>query len=162
MPIEIERKFLVKGEAWRALAEWEGQPIRQGYICRDPQRTVRVRVYGKKGFLTIKTASTGILRDEFEYGIPFDQACELLERVCIHPLIEKTRYRILWGEFVIEVDEFSNENAGLIIAEIELPDEHTALKIPYWLGKDVSQDVRYRNSQLAIKPYGSWEIKDRL
>ncbi len=161
MPVEIERKFLVKGETWRNLAAGEGQPIRQGYICRNPQRTVRIRTYGKEGFLTIKTGRIGISRQEFEYSIPFEHAHELLDRVCMHPLIEKKRFRIPWGKFTIEVDEFNGENSGLIVAEVELPDETIVLETPDWFGKEVSQDARYRNSQLTVRPYCRWKDMER-
>ncbi len=157
MPLEIERKFLVKGAAWRALVGESGRWIRQGYLCRDPQRTVRVRIYGEEGFLTIKTEGENISRDEFEYGIPSAHASELLERVCLRPLIEKIRYRIPWGRLTIEVDEFHGENSGLIVAEVEFPDAHTVLEPPDWLGEDVSLDLRYRNSQLAFRPYATWK-----
>ncbi len=157
MPVEIERKFLVKGETWRSLIEGEGHPIRQGYICRNAQRTVRVRTYGQEGFLTIKTGRVGIVRDEFEYSIPFAHAYELLDRICMRPLIEKTRFCIPWGEFIIEIDEFGGENSGLIVAEVELPDADTVLKTPVWFGEEVTQDLRYRNSQLTVKPYSVWK-----
>lgn len=157
MAVEIERKFLLKGETWKSLAEGEGKPIRQGYICRNTQRTVRVRTYGTKGFLTIKTGRMGISRHEFEYPIPFEHAQELLDRVCMHPLIEKTRFRIPWGNLTIEVDQFHGENAGLVVAEIELPAINTVVKIPDWFGPEVSEDPRYRNSQLVMRPYSEWK-----
>ncbi|PWU05799.1 MAG: adenylate cyclase [Verrucomicrobia bacterium] len=157
MPIEIERKFLVIGEAWRNLVRSDGQAIRQGYVCRNPQRAVRIRTYGKEGFLTIKTGRIGISRQEFEYSIPFEHAHELLERVCMHPLIEKKRFRIPWREFTIEVDEFCGENLGLVVAEVELPSVDTVLEPPEWFGKEVSHDARYRNSQLTIRPYSKWK-----
>jgi adenylate cyclase len=156
VPVEIERKFLVKGDTWRELVAGEGKPIRQGYICRNPQRTVRVRTYGQEGFLTVKTGRSGISRLEFEYNIPFEHAHELLDKVCMHPLIEKKRFRIPLNGFTIEMDEFSGDNSGLVIAEVELPDVNTVLETPDWFGKEVSQDPRYRNSQLTIKPYCRW------
>lgn len=161
MPVEIERKFLVNGDSWRNLVAGEGQPIYQGYICRNPQRTVRIRTYGKEGFLTIKTGRIGISRHEFEYSIPFEHAQQLLNCVCIHPLIEKKRFRIPWRDFTIEVDEFNGENLGLIVAEVELPDVSTVLEIPDWFGKEVSHDVRYRNSRLTVRPYCRWRDMER-
>jgi adenylate cyclase len=157
MPVEIERKFLVKGETWRNFVKGAGCPIRQGYICRNPQRTVRVRTCGKEGFLTIKTGRVGLSRDEFEYPIPFAHASELLERICMQPLITKTRFHVPWGEFLIEIDEFQGENAGLIVAEVELPEENAVFEIPDWLGLEVSHDLRYRNSQLTTRPYSQWK-----
>jgi adenylate cyclase len=150
MGIEIERKFLVKGEAWRQLAT--GTLCRQGYLARGVDRTVRVRIAGDRAFLTIKGKTEGIARSEFEYPIPVEDATQLLE-MCDRPLIEKYRHQIAIGDLVWEVDEFLGENQGLILAEVELRDEKQAIDLPEWIGEDVSGDPRYYNARLVEKPW---------
>ena len=154
MGVEIERKFLVAGDGWRAL----GEPVllRQGYLCADPMRTVRVRIEGGQGVLTIKSKNVGATRGEWEYPIPLQEAAELLDRLCERPLVEKTRRRIAHAGFVWEVDEFLGENAGLVVAEIELPSEDTAFERPSWIGQEVTGDKRYYNSSLIRHPYSTW------
>ena len=154
MGVEIERKFLVAGDGWRAL----GEPVllRQGYLCADPMRTVRVRIEGGHGVLTIKSKNVGATRGEWEYPIPLQEAAELLDRLCERPLVEKTRRRIAHAGFVWEVDEFLGENAGLVVAEIELPSEDTAFERPSWIGQEVTGDKRYYNSSLIRNPYSTW------
>lgn len=154
MPVEIERKFLVVGDEWRSLAQ--GKRYRQGYLVTDPDRTVRVRIVDNHAYLTIKGKSTGISRAEFEYEIPLADAEELLDTLCLHPLIEKTRYQIPVDDLVWEVDEFAGENQGLIIAEVELEAEDQAIALPSWVGEDVSADPRYFNSYLSQYPYSTW------
>jgi len=151
---EIERKFLVKGKAWRV---GEGVAYRQGYLNRAIERTVRVRTVGNRGYLTIKGATLGISRLEYEYEIPVEEAEALLNALCEKPLIEKRRYRIAWGELTWEVDEFSGENEGLVLAEIELPCETYEFERPAWLGEEVSGDPRYFNSNLVKNPFRTWE-----
>lgn len=153
MPAEIERKFLVKDERWRSLAT--GQVYRQGYIATG-LRTVRVRVVGEQGYLTIKGPTVGISRAEFEYAIPVQDASEMLETLCDPPLIEKTRYKIPWAGLVWEVDEFAGVNRGLIMAEVELPDPNQPIDYPDWIGEEVSHDPRYYNSNLAKHPFTQW------
>ena len=154
MGTEIERKFLLKNDSWRAGAV--GTSYVQGYLSRDPSRTVRVRQAGAKAFLTIKGRPEGIARAEFEYEIPTTDAAELFA-LCISPLIEKTRYRIPFAGHWWEVDEFHGANAGLIIAEIELAAADEAFEKPGWVGEDVSGDPRYANSRLSECPYSTWE-----
>lgn len=154
MAIEIERKFLIRGDDWRLLAT--GIVYRQGYLAAEVNCTVRVRVAGEQGFLTIKGASQGIGRAEYEYAIPLQDATEMLDTLCQRPLIEKTRYRIPWQGVVWEVDEFAGENQGLIIAEVELRDPDQALELPGWIGAEVSDDPRYFNSNLAKFPFSQW------
>lgn len=154
MAIEIERKFLVKGDRWRSLAE--GIVYCQGYIPTKEGPTVRVRIAGDRGFLTIKGPSVGNARAEFEYPVPVEDAREMLETLCDRPLIEKTRYKIAMGEFVWEVDEFAGENQGLILAEVELTEEHQIVELPDWIGEEVSGDFRYFNSNLAKNPFSRW------
>lgn len=154
MGTEIERKFLVVGDAWRQGAM--GVLYRQGYLCTTPERTARVRVAGDKGYLTVKGSRTGVSRLEFEYPIPLEDAQAMLDALCIRPLIEKTRYRIDHEGLVWEVDEFAGENAGLVIAEVELEREDQEVSLPAWVGKEVSADDRYANSSLAERPFSTW------
>lgn len=155
MGTEIERKFLVVGDEWRSLGT--GLAYWQGYLVSAPGRVVRVRIAGDQGFLTIKGASTGISRPEFEYAIPVEEARELLETLCDRPFIQKTRYKIPWGELFWEVDEFAGDNAGLIIAEIELPSVEYEIHLPAWIGADVSHDSRYYNASLVKLPFSQWQ-----
>ena len=154
MGIEIERKFLPASDDWRAL----GEPVlvRQGYLTSDPLRTVRVRIYDDEGFLTIKSKSEGASRGEWEYPIPLQDASELLDRLCERPLVEKYRRRIAHAGFTWEVDEFLGDNAGLVVAEIELPSEDAAFERPDWIGQEVTGDKRYYNSNLIRSPYSTW------
>lgn len=154
MGTEIERKFLVVGDAWRESAQ--GVRYRQGYLSTNKARTVRVRIAGDKAFLTIKGATSGIARAEYEYSIPMSDAHELLERLCEQPIIDKTRYAIACDGLTIEVDEFAGANAGLIIAEVELTSITQTFSKPEWLGADVSHDPRYFNSSLVSHPFTSW------
>ena len=152
MGIEIERKFLVQGEAWR---QGEGHYLCQAYLNRDPARTVRVRVAGEQAFLTIKGRSVGATRSEFEYAIPLADARALLA-LADGPVIEKRRYRVPQGSLAWEIDEFLGANAPLVVAEIELASEDQPFERPAWLGEEVTQDPRYFNSALAARPFSSW------
>jgi len=152
MAIEIERKFLVVGDAWSAAP---AVFYSQGYLNRDKERTVRVRIAGDEAFLTIKGVSLGASRAEFEYPIPLWDARDLLA-LCEQPLIEKNRCKILHEGFVWEVDEFLGENLGLVVAEIELPSEDTVFVKPDWVGEEVTADTRYFNSNLSRTPYNRW------
>ncbi len=154
MPTEIERKFLVKNDDWRSLGT--GVFYCQGYLVSTPSKTVRVRIADEQAYLTIKGATTGIARAEYEYAIPVDHAQELLQTLCEPPLIQKTRYRVEWGGLVWEIDEFAGENRGLIVAEVELTDEKQAIALPDWIGVEVSDDSRYYNANLAKHPYCRW------
>ncbi|WP_374582508.1 CYTH domain-containing protein [Pseudoduganella sp.] len=155
MGVEIERKFRVAGEGWRA----QGEPVllRQGYLSSYAERTVRVRIEGERAVLTIKSKNVGAARGEWEYEIPVAEAAELLDGLCERPLIEKYRRRIPYGGFVWEVDEFLGENAGLVVAEIELPAEDTVFAKPDWAGEEVTHDLRYLNSRLIKQPYSTWK-----
>jgi CYTH domain-containing protein len=152
---EIERKFLVEGEHWRELSE--GILYRQGYLSTEKERTVRVRTIGSKGFLTIKGINVGATRNEFEYEIPAAEAGQMLDELCLKPLIEKKRYTIEYGGFVWEVDEFFGDNEGLILAEIELESENQPFDKPGWIGKEVTGDPRYFNSNLVEHPFSDWQ-----
>ena len=154
MGVEIERKFLLAGDAWRTL----GEPVllRQGYLSSNPDRTVRVRIEGDQGTVTIKGRSVGATRGEWEYPIPLADAGELLERLCEQPIIEKFRRRIAIGVHTWEVDEFIGANQGLVVAEIELDSEDQQFAQPDWIGEEVTTDRRYYNSSLIRNPYSSW------
>lgn len=157
MPTEIERKFLVKGEKWRSLST--GTVYRQGYIATKKGTTVRVRLVGNQGYLTIKGVTQGISRAEYEYLIPANDAQEMLNNLCEPPIIEKTRYKIEISGLTWEVDEFAGENQGLIVAEVELTDENQIIELPDWIGKEVSNDLRYYNVNLTQNPYSQWSEK---
>lgn len=153
MSDEIERKFLVN-EGWQP--QHEGVRIAQGYLSSIPERTVRVRIKGDKGYLTVKGRNEGIRRLEFEYEIPCEDA-EALLKLCEQPLIEKMRYLEAVGGFTWEVDVFAGANAGLCVAEIELPAVDTPFEKPDWAGQEVSGDARYYNSSLIRQPYRLWK-----
>ena len=155
MGTEIERKFLVIGDEWRSLGP--GTAYSQGYLASDSRRTVRVRIAGEQGFITIKGATEGISRAEFEYEIPVEDARELLENLCDRPFIQKMRYKIQYGGLLWEVDEFAGENQDLILAEVELSDAAQAIALPPWIGAEVSHDSRYYNSNLVKFPYSQWQ-----
>ncbi len=155
MAKEIERKFLVKGDAWRSLAE--GVSYRQGYLNSQKERTVRIRTVGEKAYLTVKGPTRGVTRTEFEYEIPYEDCLAMLEELAEKPIIEKKRYRIPAGSYVWEVDEFFGVNEGLILAEIELPSEDAVFEKPDWIGEEVSGDPRYFNSSLVANPYSVWK-----
>lgn len=154
MALEIERKFLLAGEGWRGLAE--GKSYRQGYLCSDEVRTVRVRIAGEKGFITVKGKTKGMARAEYEYEIPLADAEEMLNALCGKTSIEKMRYKIPFAGHVWEVDEFSGENEGLIMAEVELKSEDEAFVKPDWIGREVTGDRRYYNASLATYPFCRW------
>jgi CYTH domain-containing protein len=150
---EIERKFLVRGEAWRELAT--GVRYRQGYLSTVKERTVRVRTVGERGYLTVKGLTVGATRHEFEYEIPTVDAGTLLG-MCEQPLVEKVRYRIPFAGLTWEVDEFEGANLGLIVAECELSSEDQRIELPSWIGEEVTGDPRYFNSNLIAHPYSAW------
>lgn len=155
MGVEIERKYLVNQEKWQP--HHQGLLYRQGYIYTHNRSTVRVRIAGNQGFLTLKSKSEGITRSEFEYLIPVNEAEEMLELLCDRPLIEKIRYKVKINNLTWEVDQFLGENEGLILAEIELSDENQEIQLPEWVGIEVTDDYRYFNSYLAKNPYRQWQ-----
>lgn len=154
--IEIERKFLVLNHDFIALAVTKNRIV-QGYLNSNPERTVRIRIKGEKGFLTIKGKGndSGTTRLEWEREIPLAEAEKLLT-LCENGVIDKTRYEILSGKHTYEVDIFTGENDGLIIAEIELNAENESFEKPHWLGKEVTGDERYYNAYLSNTPYKTW------
>lgn len=155
MAQEIERKFLVKGEFKKFAAKQTR--IIQGYLSSIPERTVRVRVKGDKGYITIKGIgnAAGASRYEWEKEIPVDEVMELL-KICEPGVIDKTRYNVPVGGFTFEVDEFYGENQGLVVAEVELKSESDVFEKPEWLGTEVTGDVKYYNSMLMKNPYTKW------
>ena len=157
MSLEIERKFLVRGEGWRA--HGSGIPYRQGYLSTVPERTVRVRLIRDKGYLTIKGIAVGATRAEYEYEIPAGEASEMLDNLCERPLIEKMRYRVEHQGLTWEIDVFDGDNTGLIIAEVELEEEHQAIMLPDWVGEEVTGDPRYYNANLIADPFTGWPLK---
>lgn len=155
MAIEIERKFLVVNQHWMQQAD-AGTAMQQGYLSTDPASSVRVRIEGQAAFLNIKSATSTIRRLEYQYAIPLSDAKEILARLCGGKAIEKIRYRIEQPPHVWEIDVFSAENKGLIVAEIELGHEDEFFARPDWLGEEVSSDPRYLNMNLISHPYSQW------
>jgi CYTH domain-containing protein len=145
--VEIERKFLVDQEKWLAHKPDEGMRIMQGYLFSSPEKTIRVRIKGKQGFITIKGKTENISRLEYEYEIPENEAKELLNTFCPKK-IDKVRYELKCDGFVWEIDEFTSPNSGLILAEIELSDENEVFKRPEWVGEEVSGQTKYYNSNM--------------
>lgn len=153
--LEIERKFLVVGEAWRMAAD-DGEAIRQGYLAINERLNVRVRLIGQRARLTIKAARSGSTRQEFEYDIPVGDAEILLGEFCDGPPIEKRRFRIAHAGAVWEVDVFAGANAGLVLAEIELERADQKVDLPPWVGPEVTDDKRFYNAYLYGRPFKSW------
>ncbi len=151
---EIERKFLVQNNIWKINSP--GTTVRQGYLNRDKNRTVRIRIYGNKACITIKGITRGISRSEFEYKIPKSDGELMLKDICEQPVIHKTRYEINYKKWIWTVDEFHGENKGLVVAEIELEKENDEFEIPVWIGKEVSFQAKYYNSNLIKKPFNTW------
>lgn len=156
MAKEIERKFLVRLDRWRP--KNEGVIICQGYLSLDPERTVRVRLKGRRGFLTVKGKTRGIARRELEYEIPAAEAEEMLAELCLRPLVEKTRYVEFYMGQQWEIDIFAGDNEGLAVAEAELSSEEAELALPDWAGPEVSGDVKYYNASLIHNPYRNWRL----
>ena len=156
MATEIERKFLLKDSSWKKSAD-DGTAFSQGYLVGSKHASVRVRIQGKRAFLNIKSATIDITRQEFEYEIPLADASEMLETLCEKPIIDKTRYLLKNENHVWEIDIFSGENEGLIVAEIELSDKAESFDKPDWLGAEVSGDARYYNVSLVKHPFKDWD-----
>lgn len=155
MAIEIERKFLIKNASWREISN-AGIEIKQGYLNSNIDRTVRIRIIGSVGLITVKCKTINMTRKEFEYQIPVEDAIELLE-LCEKPIIEKIRFEIIQNNKTWEIDEFKGVNAGLIIAEIELENEAEKIRLPEWIGKEVTLEAKYYNSNLIENPYTNWK-----
>lgn len=154
MAVEIERKFLVQRNLW--IPPGQGTHYQQGYLSTDPVRTVRVRHAGDRAFLTIKGSQCHGACVEFEYEIPVADALEMLNTLCLASLIEKIRFRVFVGSHWWDVDEFLGQNAGLLVAEIELNHHRERFEMPAWIGVEVTGDARYFNAALCANPYGNW------
>lgn len=155
MAKEIERKFLVKRDAWTP--QGAGLHFKQGYLNSQKERIVRVRIEGTSAKLTIKGVTKGVSRSEFEYAIPCEDAAVLLDELCERPLIDKHRHVERHAGRLWEIDVFHGENDGLIVAEIELESETEAFDVPAWADEEVSGDPRYFNSNLLKHPYSTWQ-----
>lgn len=155
MATEIERKYLVRDESWRDQVHHQVR-YEQGYLANTEQCSVRVRVGGERAHVNIKGATIGASRLEFEYAVPLEDARTMLRELCRKPIIEKTRYLVRHDSQEWEVDVFEGDNAGLVVAEIELADEAQPVSLPPWAGEEVTDDVRYYNSSLAVTPFNRW------
>ena len=155
MGTEIERKFLLQSDDWRNEVQSSTRLI-QGYLVRGDNMAIRVRIKGESAEINIKQTRDGISRLEYEYEIPLDDAQEILDQVALKPLIDKTRHHVVHGKHLWEIDEFYGDNAGLLVAEIELDSADEAFERPAWLGEEVSLDQRYYNSNLSKQPYTQW------
>jgi len=156
MGLEIERKYLIKKDKWNASLPKDGVYYRQGYILTDPSKTIRVRLAGDQGYLTIKGLSVGASRPEFEYKIPKEDAVALLDNFCPSS-ISKVRYKVQFDNHLWEIDEFAGDNEGLIVAEIELTSEDETFTLPDWIDKEVTAEDKYYNSNLSIHPFKDWK-----
>lgn len=156
MADEIERKFLVKSDAWRASAA-AARTIKQGYLANTEDCSVRVRVLGETGYISVKSAGLHIARKEYEYPIPLADASEMLERFCADNRIEKSRFLVEHAGHQWEVDVFAGDNSGLVLAEIELDSVDEVVDLPDWVGVEVSGDPRYLNSNLSTDPFCNWK-----
>mgnify|MGYP001816915172 FL=1 len=157
MATEIERKFLVVNDDWQTNVS-ESFRLVQGYLTQGGDRSVRVRTKaGGKAFLGIKSSANGITRKEYEYPIPYDEALEIIEYVAIKPVVDKVRHEVVVGDHTWEIDVFSGDNQGLVVAEIELTSEDEVFEKPGWLGEEVSTDPRYYNMNLVMHPFSVWK-----
>jgi adenylate cyclase len=155
MGIEIERKFLPADSSWRSQIR-ESHYLRQGYLNNETRCSVRVRTSAERAWLNIKSVTIGAQRQEFEYEIPLMDANRMLDTLALRPLIEKWRHLVDIGDHTWEIDEFEGDNAGLIVAEIELAAPDETFQRPAWLGEEVTSDVRYYNTSLCRRPYRDW------
>ncbi len=155
MAVEIERKFLLRDDSWQNSAD-HGVLIRQGYLAGSEKSSIRVRIAGDKANINIKSATLDITRQEYEYPIPLVEANEMLDALSEGPLIEKTRYHVFHAKHCWEIDVFSGDNQGLVVAEVELESVNESFELPDWLGEEVSDDARYYNVCLVKHPYKDW------
>lgn len=155
MATEIERKFLVRDDSWRSSSSRRLEIV-QGYLANTDRGSIRIRVSGDEANLNIKSMTLGVTRKEYDYSIPAGDAREMLEELCLKPLIEKTRYYVEYNGHIWEIDEFHGGNNGLVVAELEVENEDEAFDPPPWLGAEVSNDPRYYNVCLVEHPYSSW------
>ncbi len=160
MATEIERKFLLVSDEWRTLV-CHSESFRQGYLNSSKRASVRVRIADNQATLNIKGMTIGVQRPEYEYDLPLQDASELLDQLCERPLIEKTRHFVEFGGKTWEIDEFHGDNAGLIVAEVELDSADETISMPMWAGKDVSHLPRYYNVSLTQHPFKHWSAEER-
>lgn len=164
MAREIERKFLVSGQAWKALA-FKHTHFAQGYLndiqdCTS-KSSVRVRIEGDKANLNIKSLEIGLSRDEYEFVIPMHEAQKILKTLTVGPVIEKVRYLVRYGNHIWEIDEFQGDNAGLVIAEVEMDSENDQILMPAWAGAEVTHEARFYNVSLSRYPYKDWSEDEK-
>jgi len=155
MPIEIERKFLLKNQDWREKVSYAYR-IRQGYFGEVGKASIRIRIQDKKANINIKSATLSMTRQEYEYEIPLNEAEEMLNQLCKQPQVDKTRFIVEQPPHRWEIDEFYGENEGLLVAEIELNDEAEVFEKPAWIGEEVTEDPRFYNVNLIKHPYKDW------
>ena len=160
MALEIERKFLLRSDAWRQAVQ-RRTLMRQGYLSSGSRCSIRARIAGDRAWLNLKAKRSGMTRLEYEYPIPAAEADEILRNLCEGPLIEKYRHEVTSGPHTWEIDEFLGDNAGLIVAEIELGAENETFEYPSWLGTEVTEDQRYYNFNLAKHPFARWTAQER-
>ena len=158
MTVEIERRFLLANDDWRQQAS-APKTLKQGYLSVEKERTIRVRIVGDKAWLTLKGYISDVSRSEFEYEIPLAHAETMMETMCPFKM-EKRRYEVKHGGFVFEIDEYSGDNAPLIVAEIELPSEDAAFAKPHWLGREITSEGKFTNAYLSRHPYSQWRERD--
>lgn len=156
MATEIERKFLLRNDTWRLHAH-DAQRLRQGYLNNEMRCSIRVRTSADKAWLNIKSVTIGAQRDEYEYEIPLEDGDRMLDTLSLKPLIEKVRYFVEAGGHTWEIDVFEGDNAGLVVAEIELEHADEPFERPDWLGEEVTHDIRYYNTSLSRHPYKQWD-----
>ena len=155
MAVEIERKFLVVNDSWKAKVESESS-LKQGYLSADKTLSIRVRIARGRAHLTIKGATAGISRSEYEYEIPQQDAREMIDNLVTGSVIDKTRYKVRCGDHLWDLDLFHGDNQGLIMAEVELASESESFQMPDWAGEEVSDDPRYYNANLISHPFCDW------
>lgn len=155
MALEIEHKFLVNNEEWKEQVR-DSVDYQQGYLSSDKKRSIRVRISDNKAWLNIKSATIGTSRQEYEYEIPLEEGQEIIESLCEKPIIEKTRYFVPYQQHLWEVDVFNGDNEGLIVAEVELSEVGEGFAKPSWLGKEVTEELKYYNNSLCKNPYKDW------
>jgi len=161
MPQEIERKYLLASSEWKALSH-KTIHMHQGYLCNNSQSSVRIRIEDKQANINIKSMTIGISRAEYEYSIPLEEASELLDTLCKQPQIKKQRHLVNHAGKLWEIDVFEGDNEGLVVAEVELESEDEIIKLPEWIGKEVSQYERYYNMRLTQYPYSKWADGEKL
>jgi len=164
MAREIERKFLIKDSSWKQLAHQKTH-FAQGYLNdiseTSAKSSVRVRLEGDKANMNIKSLEIGLSRDEYEYEIPYAEGERMLTTLSVGPVIEKDRFLVQFGQHTWEVDEFHGDNAGLVVAEVEMASEDEHVELPDWVGKEVTEDVRYYNISLSKTPYNQWNDDEK-